>query len=138
MFDRRFFAQMRQVGLSAGISKNRLSKAMLEVLVQLPTGTKDLKDAIVAHLGILGAMSATRDINAAWNVAKKQAAREYPDRFLLDERGVLHWNDGSAKPLDKKISAANFRKLNELAAGEGRTVDQLVSELIRRYRKTKK
>lgn len=68
---------------------------MLEILVQLPSGTTDLKNTVVAHLGLLGQMSATPDIHAAWNDAKKKAAREYPD---------------------KDLSVANQKKLKELAA----------------------
>jgi hypothetical protein len=114
-----------------------LSQAMFEILIQLPVGTNDIKETIVGHLGLLGQMSATRDINAAWNETKKKAAREYPETFLLGHRGVLHWNDGSLKVLDKTISAANFRKLNELAETEGCGLNQLVSTLISHYKKRK-
>ena len=134
MFDKRMFAEMRRAGMAVGLSKAKLSQAMLEILVQLPLGTKELKETVVAHLGLLGQMSATRDINSAWNDAKKKAAKEYPDKFLLDGRKVLHWNDGSVKVLDKKLSAANFRKLNELADAENCTVNQIVSKLIRHYK----
>jgi hypothetical protein len=127
------FAEMRRAGMAVGVSKAKLSQAMLEILVQLPPGTADLKETIVAHLGLLGQMSATRDVNAAWNDAKKKAAREYPDKFLLDSRGVLHWNDGSVKVLDKNLSAANLKKLNELADAEKCSVNQIVSKLIRHY-----
>ncbi len=133
MFDRRMFAEMRRAGMGVGVSKSKLSQAMLEILVQLPTGTTDLKETIVHHLGLLGQMSSTRDINAAWNDAKKKAAREYSDKFLLDSRGVLHWNDGSVKVLDKDLSAANLKKLNELADAEQCSVNQIVSKMIRRY-----
>ena len=135
MFDKRMFAEMRRAGMAVGLSKAKLSRAMLEILVQLPPGTKELKDTVVAHLGLLGQMSATRDINTAWNDAKKKAAKEYPDKFLLDGRKVLHWNDGSVKVLDKKLSAANFRRLNELADAEKCTVNQIVSKLIRHYKR---
>jgi len=131
------FAQMKRVGMGVGLSKAKLSQAMLEILIQLPVGTKDIKETIVGHLGLLGQMSATRDINAAWNDTKKKAAREYSEKFLLGHRGVLHWNDGSLKVLDKTISAANFRKLYELAEAEGCNVNQLVSGLIRYYEKRK-
>jgi len=60
-----------------------------------------------------------------------------PVHGLLDDRNVLHWNDGSVEVLDKKISTANFRKLNELAADEKCAVNQLVSRLIREYKKGK-
>ena len=110
---------------------------MLEILTQLPVGTESLKETIVAHLGWMGQMSATRDINAARNETKRKAAREFPEKFLLDGRNVLHWNDGSVKVLDKKISAANFRRLNELAEAEDCTVNQLVSKLIRQHNKGK-
>ena len=83
MFDKRFFADMKRAGMSAGLSKSKLAQAMLEILVQLPVGTENLKETIVHHLGLLGQMSASRDINAAWNETKKKAAREYPDKFLL-------------------------------------------------------
>ena len=135
MFDKRMFAEMRRAGMAVGLSKAKLSQAIMDILVQLPPGTKELKETVVAHLGLLGQMSATRDINAAWNDAKKKAAKEYPDKFLLDGRNVLHWNDGSVKVLDKKLSAANFRRLNELADAENCTVNQIVSKLIRHYKR---
>lgn len=120
------------------MSKSRLAKAMLEILVQLPKGTQRLKETVVAHLGMLGQVCATRDINAAWNEAKQKAAREYPDKFFLDGRKVLHWDDGSVKFLDKKISSANFKKLNELAEAQGCTVNQLISKLIKKYQSDKR
>jgi hypothetical protein len=39
------------------------------------------------------------------------------------------------KIIDKKISAANFNKLNELAEREDCAVNQIVSKLIRYYLK---
>ena len=135
MFNRRMFGEMRRAGMGIGVSKAKLSEAMLEILVQLPVGTTNLKETIVHHMGLLGQMSATRDINEAWNQAKKKAARLYPEKFTLDGRKILHWNDGSVKVLDKKISSANFKKLNELADIENCSVDKLVSKLIRGYKK---
>ena len=123
--------------MTVGISKGKISKAMLEILVQLPTGTTHLKETVVANLGLLGNMSATRDINAAWNAAKKKAAKEYPEKFILDGRKVLHWNDGSVKILDKKISSVNFKKLNDLAEIENCSVNQLISKLLKNYQKGK-
>ena len=123
--------------MSVGLSKGKLSIAMLEILIQLPTGTIHLKETVVTNLGILGNMSATRDINAAWNEAKKKVAKEYPDKFILDGRKILHWNDGSVKILDKKISSVNFKKLNELAEIENCSVNQLISKLIKNYHKCK-
>ena len=126
---------MRRAGMGVGVSKAKLTQAMLEILFQLPEGTTNLKETIVGHLGLLGQMSPTRDINAAWNDAKKRAAREYPERFVLDDRKVLHWNDGSVKIIDKKISPANFKKLNELGEKENCAVNEMVSKLIRYYKK---
>ena len=137
MFERRIFADMRRAGMNAGVSKAKLSKAMFEILVQLPEGTTNLKETIAHHLGLLGQMSPTRDINAAWNETKRKAAREFPDRFVLGARGVLHWNDSSVRVLDKKISSANFTKLNDLAEAESCSVNQLVSKLIRHFQKTR-
>ena len=128
---------MRRAGMTVGLSKGKISKAMLEILVQLPTGTTHLKETVVANLGLLGNMSATRDINAAWNEAKKKAAKEYPEKFILDGRKVLHWDDGSVKILDKKISSVNFKKLNDLAEIENCSVNQLISKLLKNYQKGK-
>ena len=135
MFNRKTFSEMRRAGMGVGVSKTKLARAMLEILIQLPEGATNLKETIVAHLGLLGQMSSTRDINAAWNDAKKRAAKEYPEKFTLDGRKVLHWNDGSVKIIDKKISAANFKKLNELAERENCTVNQILSKLIKYYQK---
>ncbi len=135
MFNRKTFSEMRRAGMGVGVSKTKLARAMLEILIQLPEGATNLKETIVAHLGLLGQMSSTRDINAAWNDAKKRAGREYPEKFILDGRKVLHWNDGSVKIIDKKISAANFKKLNELAERESCTVNQILSKLIKYYQK---
>jgi hypothetical protein len=137
MFNKKMFGDMRRAGMTVGLSKGKISKAMLEILVQLPTGTTHLKETVVANLGLLGNMSATRDINAAWNEAKKKAAKEYPEKFILDGRKVLHWDDGSVKILDKKISSVNFKKLNDLAKIENCSVNQLISKLIKNYQKGK-
>lgn len=86
---------------------------------------------------MIGQMSTTRELDAAWNETKKKAANLYPEKFILDGRGVLHWNDGSVKILDKKISSTNYKKLNELAEHENCSVDALVSRLISYYKKHK-
>ena len=137
MFSKKMFGDMRRAGTTVGLSKGKISKAMLEILVQLPTRTTHLKETVVANLGLLGNVSATRDINAAWNAAKKKAAKEYPEKFILDGRKVLHWIDGSVKILDKKISSVNFKKLNDLAEIENCSVNQLISKLLKNYQKGK-
>ena len=111
-----------------------MAKMMMDILVQLPSGTKNLKENITLRMGLVGQMSATRDINAAWDETKKRAAKLYPDRFILDKRNVLQWNDGSVRVFDEKISSANFKKLNELAGKENCSVDALVSKLISQYK----
>jgi NRPS condensation-like uncharacterized protein len=121
----------------AVLSKGRLSKMMLEKLLDFPLGAKNLKENVTFRLGMVGQLSTSREINAAWNETKKKAAKLYPDKFILDGRGVLHWNDGSVKILDKKISSTNFKNLNELANVEGCTVNSLVSKLISHYKKQK-
>jgi hypothetical protein len=135
MFNRKTFSEMRRAGMGVGVSKTKLAQAMLEILIQLPEGATNLKETIITHLGLLGQMSSTRDINAAWNDTKKRAARKYPEKFMLDGRKVLHWNDGSVKIIDKKISAANFKKLNELAERDNCTINQILSRLIKYYQK---
>ncbi len=135
MFDKKMFGQMRKSGMGIGLSKSKLSEAMLEILLQLPEGTINLKDTIVANMGIMGYMSATRDINAAWNQTKTKAAKLYPEKFILDGRKVLHWNDGAVKVLDKSISLANFKKLNEIADRENCNVNQVITRLVKSYKK---
>ena len=137
MFDKKMFGQMRRAGMNVGLSKGKLSQAMLEILIQLPVGISNPKETIVANVGLLGQMSATRDINEAWNQTKKKAVKEYPDKFIVDDRNILHWNDRSVKVLDKKISTANFKRLNELAEMENCSVNELISKLVKSYEKGK-
>lgn len=68
---RDYFAQVRRAGFDIGVSTGKLAKAMVEVLSQLPAEATLTKEAVVEHLGLLGQMSKTRDINAAWNSAKR-------------------------------------------------------------------
>ena len=119
------------------LSKGKLSKMMLDVLLEFPFGAKNLKVNVTLRLGIVGQMSTSRDINEAWNETKKKAAKLYPDKFIIDGRNGLLWNDGSVKVLDKKISNTNFQKLNELAEKENCSVNALVSKLISNYKKHK-
>jgi hypothetical protein len=71
-----WFAQVQCAGFDIGMSIGKLTKAMLS------------RDVVVHCLGLLGQMSKTRDINAAWNSAKRQIVRDHPDRFCLGcERG---------------------------------------------------
>jgi hypothetical protein len=111
---------------------------MLERLLELPDGAINLKENVTLRLGMVGQLSSSREISAAWNETKKKAAKLHPDKFILDGRGVLHWDDGSVKILDKKISSANFKKLNELAETESCNVNSMVSRLISSYKKNKK
>ncbi len=122
----------------AVLSKNRITKMMLERLLELPDGAKNLKENVTLRLGMVGQLSSSREISAAWNETKKKAAKLHPDKFILDGRGVLHWDDGSVKILDKKISSTNFKKLNELAETENCNVNSMVSRLISSYKKNKK
>ena len=118
----------------AVLSKGRLVKMMLENLLDLSEGATHLKENVTLRLGMIGRLSTTREINAAWSDTKKKAAKLYPDKFILDGRGVLHWNDGSVKVLDKKISSANYKKLNELADAKNCSVNSTVSKLITFYK----
>ncbi|MFI5458990.1 MAG: hypothetical protein ACHRXM_26475 [Isosphaerales bacterium] len=123
--------------MGLAVSRAKLSQAMLEVLVQLPTGSTNLKEVIVSHLGLLGQMAATRDIDDAWNQTKKKAVTLHPEKFTLDARKTLKWNDGTTKLLDKEISPANLKKLNELASVEGCTVNTIVTKSIKAYKQSK-
>ncbi len=128
------FGNIRRAGMNIGVSKSKLSEAMLEILLQLPKGTTNLKDTIVANMGMIGYMSATRDLSSAWNQTKIKAAKLYPEKFILDGRKALHWNDGTVKELDKSISLASFKKLNEMAEQENCKVNQIITKLIRVYK----
>jgi hypothetical protein len=122
----------------AVLSKGRLANMMLERLLELSDGATHLKENVTLRLGMVGQMSTSREIAAAWNETKKKAAKSHPDRFILDGRGVSHWNDGSVKILDKKISGANYKKLNEIADAENCNVNSVISKLITSYKKNRK
>jgi len=117
------------------VSKSKLTRMMVEVLLKLPEGTPYLKDNVVMNLGLVGQTCTTRYINDAWNRAKKTAARDYSERFILDNKNALRWNNGSVEVLDKDITTSNYKKLNELARSENLTVNELISKLIRNYKK---
>lgn len=137
MFDRKSYSQMRRAGFGIGVSKEKVKQAMVEILLQLPEGTSNIKETVIYHLGQYGQMIPVRDLNTIWNQVKKKVAKSNPEKFLLDGRNALHWNDGSVKVLDKKISPANFKKLNELAESEDCSVNVVISKLIKTYKKTK-
>ena len=128
-----YFAQVRRAGFDIGLSAGKLTKAMVEVLSQLPPEATPSKEAVVQHLGLLGQMSKTRDINAAWNSAKRQVLREHPDRFCLDGK-VLRWASAMEDRPREKLSTAGHRKLAALAAKEGLTPDEVLSRLISSWR----
>jgi formamidopyrimidine-DNA glycosylase len=107
------------------------------VLLQLPPGVTASKEVVVQHLGMLGQMSKTRDVNAAWNSAKRQVVREHPDRFCLDGKVLRSASAMKDRP-QEKLSTAGHRKLAALAAKEGMTPDELLSRLISTWRNAKK
>ena len=133
---RGYFAQVRRAGFDIGLSAGKLSKAMVEVLSQLPPAVTPSKDVVVHHLGLLGQMTKTRDINAAWNSAKRQIAREHPDRFCLDGK-VLRWASEMEERPREKLSTTGHRELAALAAREGITPDELLRRLISTWRNAK-
>ena len=123
----REYAQMRRAGLDIGVSAGKLTKAMVEVLLQLPPKAAPSKDVVVQHLGILMQMCKTRDINAAWNNVRRQVAREHPGRFCLDGK-ILRWASDMQDRLREKLSPAGHRNLAALAATQGMTPDELLGE----------
>lgn len=132
-----YFAQVRRAGFDIGISVGKLATAMVEVLSRLPPEVTPSKEVVVQCLGLLGQMSKTRDINAAWNSAKRQAVRDYSDRFCLDGK-VLRWASAMEDRPREKLSTAGHRKLAALAAKEGMTPDELLSRLISSWRNAKR
>jgi hypothetical protein len=81
-------------------------------------------------------MIKTRDINAAWNSAKRQVAREHPNRFCLDGMVLRPASAMEDRPREK-LSAAGQRRLATLAAKEGMTPDELLARLISSWRSSK-
>ena len=134
---KRYFANARRSGFDIGLSAGKLTRAMVEVLVQLPPETKPSKEVVMEHLGLLGQMSKTRDINAAWNSAKRQVVREHPDRFLLAGK-ILRRASAAGDAPPEKLSAAGHRKLSALAKKEGVTPDELLGRLISCWREAKR
>jgi hypothetical protein len=132
-----FFAQVRRAGFDIGLSAGKLAQAMVEVLLRLPPGAAPSKELVVQHLGLLGQMSKTRDVNAAWNSAKRQVVREHPDRFCLDGKVLRPASAKEDRPREK-LSAAGHRKLATLAAKEGLSPDELLGRLISRWRRAEK
>ena len=134
---RGYFAEVRRAGFDIGLSTGKLTEAMVDVLLQLPPEAAPAKEFVVQHLGPLGPMSKTRDINAAWNRAKRQVVREHPDRFCLDGK-VLRWASAMADRPREKLSTAGHRRLATLAAKEGMTPDELLGHLIVAWRATRR
>jgi hypothetical protein len=81
-------------------------------------------------------MSKTRDVNAAWNNAKRQVVRDHPDRFSLDGKILRPTSAMEDRPREK-LSAAGHRKLATLAAKEGLTPDELLGHLISSWRRSR-
>ncbi|HTP27467.1 MAG TPA: hypothetical protein VMK12_17670 [Anaeromyxobacteraceae bacterium] len=131
---RGYFARVRGAGFDIGLSTGKLTKAIIDVLLRLPPEVAPSKEIVVQHLGLLGQMSKTRDINAAWNSAKRQVVRDHGDRFCLNGK-VLHRSSAmEARPRVEKLSAAGHRRLAALSAKEGTTPDELLGRLIASWR----
>lgn len=85
-----FFANMRRAGYEIGPSKAELARVMEQALLQIEPGTPDMKDAVFIRMGSTAKMSKVRDLQAAWQTLKRRAAREHPERFLLEGK-TLRW-----------------------------------------------
>jgi len=134
---REYFAQVRRAGFAIGVPTAKLTKAMVEVLVQLPPEAVLSKEIVVQHIGLLGQMSRTRDVNAAWNGAKRAIVREHPDRFWLDGKVLRRASGREGRPREK-LSAAAHRRFEALATKEGMTPDELVGQMIAAWRRAKR
>ena len=133
---RGYFAEVRRAGFDIGLSTGKLTKVMVDVLLQLPSTAAPSKEVVVQHLGLLGHMSKSRDINTAWNSAKRQVVRAHPDRFCLDGKVLRPASAKEDRPREK-LSAAGHRKLATLATKEGMTPDELLGRLISSWRFSK-
>jgi hypothetical protein len=135
---RGYFAQVRRAGFDIGLSTGKLTKAIIDVLLHLPPEVAPSKELVVQHLGLLGQMSKSRDINAAWTSAKRQVVRDHADKFCLDGKVLRHSSAAEARPRAEKLSAAGHRKLAALATKEGTTPDELLGCLIATWRTARK
>jgi len=118
-------------------TKDELSTIMLERLLELPPETKKWKEQVFLRLGDIRFLTNRKSLNSAWELAKEKAAKLHPDKFLIDEKKTLYWNDGIIRILDKKISTANFKKLNDLAEKEDCNVNAVITKLLRLHKKQK-
>ena len=134
---RGYFAQVRRAGFDIGLSVGKLTKAMVEVLLQLPPEATPSKEVVVQHLGLLGQMAKARERDAAWNSAKRQVVREHSGRFSLDGK-VLRWASAMEDRPREKLSTSGHRKLADLAAKEGMTPKELLRRLISSWRRAKR
>jgi hypothetical protein len=75
---RGYLAQVRRAGFDIGLSSGKLARAMVDVLLQLPPEAAPSKELVVERLGLLGQMSKTRDINAAWNKPSARSCETTP------------------------------------------------------------
>ena len=105
-----FFAQVRRAGFDIGVSTAKLTQAMVEVLSQLPPDALLSKVVVVRHLGLLVRMSKTRDINSAWNSAKRRLVREFSDRFWLDGKTLRMENNGKSNQIQRLLSGITTPK----------------------------
>lgn len=128
------FAQVRRAGFDTGISTGKITRAMVDVLLQLPLEAPPSKDIVVRALGLPGQMSKTCDITSAWNSARRQIVRERPDKFSLDGKVLRRASDMEDRPQREKLSTAGHRKLATLAAREQLSPDQTLDRLISSWR----
>ena len=134
---RSFFADVRRAGFGADVSGGKLTEAMLEILLRLTEDAPLSKEGVVRHLGLVGQLSKTRDLSAAWDVAKRRAARDHSENFRL-EGSVLERETADDPPPLGKLSSAGHRRLATLAAKEGLDPDQFLGELIKARRAARK
>lgn len=130
------FAEVRRLG--GGLSQGKLSRAMVEVMLQLPSDVAPSKEVVVQYLGLIGQVSTTRDINAAWTSAKKQVLRDYPGQYCLVGKALRRAPASGAGRATERLSAAGLRKLAALAAKEGVSPDEMLGELIAAWRAARK
>jgi len=56
---------------------------MVEILLQLPEGTSNLKETVAYHLGQYGQMTPIRELNDVWNQAKRKVANQIQKNSYL-------------------------------------------------------
>ncbi len=84
---REYFAQVRRAGFDVGLSTGKLTKAIVEVLSQLPPEVTPSKEVVVRHLGLSFAKTPSDAMRELGRPRRLSWSQGLPARLRLD-RGI--------------------------------------------------